>query len=184
MVHQHFRLVEPFSVAENVVLGDHRGEGASRHPALGATERRVDELSRRYGLAVNPKAKIWQLSVGEQQRVEILKALYRDARVLIMDEPTAVLTPQEAEALFDDPARDGGGGKDRHLHLAQAPRGEGRRRPRDGAARGQDRRDGRRRALDAALARRRSWSGARSTSRDRSSTRGRCRTSRRSKWRG
>ena len=60
----------------------------------------MEELGRRYGLAVNPKAKIWQLSIGEQQRVEIVKALYRDARVLIMDEPTAVLTPQEAEGLF------------------------------------------------------------------------------------
>ena len=101
MVHQHFRLVEPFSVAENVVLGDHRGEGRRIILRSSAIERRVDELSRRYGLAVNPKAKIWQLSIGEQQRVEILKALYRDARVLIMDEPTAVLTPQEAETLFE-----------------------------------------------------------------------------------
>ena len=100
MVHQHFRLVEPFSVAENVVLGDHRGEGRRFILRSSATERRVDELSQRFGLAVNPKAKIWQLSVGEQQRVEILKALYRDAKVLIMDEPTAVLTPQEAETLF------------------------------------------------------------------------------------
>ena len=100
MVHQHFRLVEPFSVAENVVLGDHRGEGRRVVLRPSAIERRVEELSRRYGLAVNPKAKIWQLSIGEQQRVEILKALYRDARVLIMDEPTAVLTPQEAETLF------------------------------------------------------------------------------------
>ena len=101
MVHQHFRLVEPFSVAENVVLGDHRGEGRRVILRSSATERRVDELSKQYGLAVNPKAKIWQLSIGEQQRVEILKALYRDARVLIMDEPTAVLTPQEAETLFE-----------------------------------------------------------------------------------
>ena len=58
------------------------------------------ELSERYGIAVDPRARIWQLSLGEQQRVEILKALYRDARVLILDEPTAVLTPQEAEVLF------------------------------------------------------------------------------------
>ena len=101
MVHQHFRLVEPFSVAENVVLGDHRGEGRRVVLRTSATEKRVEELSERYGLAVNPKAKIWQLSVGEQQRVEILKALYRDARILIMDEPTAVLTPQEAEKLFE-----------------------------------------------------------------------------------
>jgi len=100
MVHQHFRLVEPFSVAENVVLGDHRGEGRRVVLRTAATEQRVDELSKRYGLAVNPKAKIWQLSIGEQQRVEILKALYREARILIMDEPTAVLTPQEADTLF------------------------------------------------------------------------------------
>ena len=100
MVHQHFRLVEPFSVAENVVLGDHRGEGRRFLVHPGAIERRVRELGERYGLAVEPRARIWQLSVGEQQRVEILKALYREARILIMDEPTAVLTPQEAKALF------------------------------------------------------------------------------------
>jgi general nucleoside transport system ATP-binding protein len=100
MVHQHFRLVEPFTVAENVVLGDHRGEGRTFLIHHGVIEERVAELSERYGLAVDPLARIWQLSVGEQQRVEILKALYRDARILIMDEPTAVLTPQEAEVLF------------------------------------------------------------------------------------
>jgi ABC-type uncharacterized transport system ATPase subunit len=64
-------------------------------------ERHVTGLGERYGLAVNPRARIWQLSVGEQQRVEILKALYREARILILDEPTAVLTPQESEALFE-----------------------------------------------------------------------------------
>src|SRR5207302_4344496 len=100
MVHQHFRLVEPFTVAENVVLGDHRGEGKAFRLHPRATERRVAELSKRYGLAVRPRARIWQLSLGEQQRVEILKALYRQAQILIMDEPTAVLTPQEADALF------------------------------------------------------------------------------------
>jgi len=100
MVHQHFRLVEPFTVAENVVLGDHRGEGRRFLVHPHDIERRVDELSEKYGLAVNPRARIWQLSVGEQQRVEVLKALYREARILIMDEPTAVLTPQEAKALF------------------------------------------------------------------------------------
>jgi simple sugar transport system ATP-binding protein len=100
MVHQHFRLVEPFTVAENVVLGDHRGEGKAFRVHPRATERRVAEISERYGLAVDPHARIWQLSLGEQQRVEILKALYREARVLILDEPTAVLTPQEAEVLF------------------------------------------------------------------------------------
>jgi ABC-type uncharacterized transport system ATPase subunit len=101
MVHQHFRLVEPFSVAENVVLGDHRGEGRRFFVHLPGIERRVTELSERYGVAVQPQARIWQLSVGEQQRVEILKALYREARILIMDEPTAVLTPHEADSLFE-----------------------------------------------------------------------------------
>lgn len=100
MVHQHFRLVAPFTVAENVVLGDHRGGSGSFFLHERAIERRVSELSARYGLAVDPQARIWQLSVGEQQRVEILKALYREARILIMDEPTAVLTPQESVALF------------------------------------------------------------------------------------
>ncbi|MBM3678959.1 MAG: ATP-binding cassette domain-containing protein, partial [Actinobacteria bacterium] len=100
MVHQHFRLVETFSVAENVVLGDHRDVGRSFRFRRDEVERRVAELSERYGLVVDPSARIWQLSVGEQQRVEIVKALYREARFLILDEPTAVLTPQEAEALF------------------------------------------------------------------------------------
>jgi simple sugar transport system ATP-binding protein len=100
MVHQHFRLVEPFTVAENVILGDTKGEGRRFAINPGSIERRVRELGDRYGLPVDPHAKVWQLSVGEQQRVEILKALYQDAKVLILDEPTAVLTPQEAETLF------------------------------------------------------------------------------------
>jgi simple sugar transport system ATP-binding protein len=99
MVHQHFRLVDRFTVTENIVLGDHRKE-ASFFLHGRSLERTVSELGERYGLDVHPRAKIWQLSVGEQQRVEILKALYREARILIMDEPTAVLTPQEAVALF------------------------------------------------------------------------------------
>src|SRR3954468_24148833 len=101
MVHQHFRLVAPFTVAENVILGDHRGEGRkfSVHPRR--IERRVAELGERYRIAVDPRARVWQLSLGEQQRVEILKALYRQARILILDEPTAVLTPQESESLFE-----------------------------------------------------------------------------------
>jgi simple sugar transport system ATP-binding protein len=101
MVHQHFRLVPPFTVAENIALGEHRpGQRSSFRIDPRRIEAGVRELSGRYGLAVDPRARIWQLSVGEQQRVEILKALYRDARVLILDEPTAVLTPQEAEVLF------------------------------------------------------------------------------------
>src|SRR5919201_2357138 len=100
MVHQHFRLVERCTVAENIALGDHRREGRTFRLRHRAIERRVAELGGRYGLAVDPRARVWHLSVGEQQRVEILKALYLDARILILDEPTAVLTPQEAEVLF------------------------------------------------------------------------------------
>src|SRR3954463_6033450 len=101
MVHQHFRLVTPFTVAENVILGDHRGEGRKFlvHPRR--IERRVAELGKQYRIEVDPRAKLWQLSLGEQQRVEILKALYREAKILILDEPTAVLTPQEADSLFE-----------------------------------------------------------------------------------
>jgi len=97
MVHQHFMLVESHTVAENIILG----LDAPRFVLnLGRVEREIAELADRYRLQVDPRAKIWQLSVGEQQRVEILKALYRGARILVMDEPTAVLTPQEAEELF------------------------------------------------------------------------------------
>src|SRR6266513_2935063 len=74
MVHQHFRLVPPFTVAENVILGDQRGEGRRFVVNPRAVERRVEELGERYRIAVDPRARLWQLSVGEQQRVEILKA--------------------------------------------------------------------------------------------------------------
>jgi general nucleoside transport system ATP-binding protein len=99
MVHQHFHLVQPFTVAENVLLG--AAEGGFFALSRQSTDQRVGELAERYGMSVDPEARIWQLSAGEQQRVEILKALFRDARVLILDEPTAVLTPQEAERLFE-----------------------------------------------------------------------------------
>lgn len=97
MVHQHFRLVSTFTVAENIVLGEQRSAVFINREETAA---RVAALAEQYHLAVDPEARIWQLSVGEQQRVEILKVLYRGARVLILDEPTAVLTPIEAEALF------------------------------------------------------------------------------------
>jgi len=98
MVHQHFMLVEPFTVAENVALG----LPSSRRFVndLDRVSARIRELAETYGFKVDPRAYIWQLSVGEQQRVEILKVLYRGASVLILDEPTAVLTPQEVEGLF------------------------------------------------------------------------------------
>jgi len=98
MVHQHFMLVPPLTVAENVVLGAEPG-GRVRFDRAEA-ERAVGVLAERYGLAVDPAARVADLSVGVQQRVEILKALHRDARILILDEPTAVLTPQETDELF------------------------------------------------------------------------------------
>jgi simple sugar transport system ATP-binding protein len=100
MVHQHFRLVPAFTAAENVVLGLVPGRPQPRRIDRARIEREVAEVAERYELAIDPGARMWQLSVGEQQRVEILKALFREASVLILDEPTAVLTPQEAEALF------------------------------------------------------------------------------------
>ena len=101
MVHQHFRLVERFTVAENLILGDRRGAGRSFQLRPGAVVDQVRKLGERYRLPVDPRARIWQLSVGERQRVEILKALYEEARVLILDEPTAVLTPDESATLFE-----------------------------------------------------------------------------------
>jgi general nucleoside transport system ATP-binding protein len=100
MVHQHFMLVPVMTVTENIVLG---GEPRARGGLLDVREgsRRVKELSERYGLAVDPDARIEDITVGAQQRVEILKTLYRDARLVVLDEPTAVLTAQEAGELFE-----------------------------------------------------------------------------------
>jgi len=99
MVHQHFMLIPVMSVAENIVLGVEPHTGPFLD--IDGAEKRVHELSERFGLAVRPNARIESISVGMQQRVEILKALYRGAEILILDEPTAVLTPQEAEELFE-----------------------------------------------------------------------------------
>ena len=98
MVHQHFMLVPTLTVVENLMLGQPGGRGAflDHHSAAG----RILELADRYGFRIDPRSKVWQLSVGEQQRVEIIKALYHGAELLILDEPTAVLTPQETEELF------------------------------------------------------------------------------------
>lgn len=99
MVHQHFMLVEPLSVVENVVLGAEGG--ALLKGGLAKARAELGRLSREYGLAIDPDAIVGELSVGLQQRVEILKALYRGADILILDEPTAVLTPAEADQLFE-----------------------------------------------------------------------------------
>src|SRR5438477_559441 len=100
MVHQHFMLIPVMTVAENIVLATE-----PKHAGVlldyNAAGKRVRELSERYGLAVDPDARIDRITVGQQQRVEILKALYRGAEILILDEPTAVLTPQEASELFE-----------------------------------------------------------------------------------
>jgi general nucleoside transport system ATP-binding protein len=98
MVHQHFKLIPPLTIAENVVLGL-----PSKHEPfldIKTVEKDVQSTAKKYGFDIDPKAKIWQLPVGTQQRVEILKALYRNAELLILDEPTAVLTPNEVVELF------------------------------------------------------------------------------------
>ena len=100
MVHQHFMLIPPFTVAENIVLG----QSSPRAPLLEDQREvgdRIRSISQQYGLTVDPEAEVWTLSVGEQQRVEIVKALYRGAEILILDEPTAVLTPQETDELLE-----------------------------------------------------------------------------------
>ena len=106
MVHQHFMLVPPLTVTENIMLGQESVTDATRSlGSLSILDRRsvadrIRELSQQYGLLVDPDALVQDLTVGAQQRVEIIKALYRDADILILDEPTAVLTPQEADELF------------------------------------------------------------------------------------
>jgi simple sugar transport system ATP-binding protein len=98
MIHQHFMLVPTLTVAENVALGLKSTKGFRTD--LDVVSKRINELTDAYGLRVDPNTYIWQMAVGEQQRVEIIKALYRDAQLLILDEPTAVLTPQEVDQLF------------------------------------------------------------------------------------
>src|SRR6185369_13355629 len=98
MVHQHFMLVDTMTVAENIVLGAEPGGAAALD--LRRAGKQIRALSEEFRLAINPDAVIESLSVGQQQRVELLKALYRESRILILDEPTAVLTPQEVEEFF------------------------------------------------------------------------------------
>ncbi|WP_255195986.1 ABC transporter ATP-binding protein [Halorarius litoreus] len=101
MIHQHFMLVDPMTVTENITLGNEPRKWFGMAVDREGAREEVQALSRRYGFSVDPDARIEDVSVGVQQRVEILKALYRGAEVLILDEPTAVLTPQEVEDLFE-----------------------------------------------------------------------------------
>lgn len=96
MIHQHFKLVNIFSAAENVILGLNDGSHN-----IAEAEKKVAEIAERYGFVIDPKKKIYEMSVSEKQTVEIIKVLYRGADILILDEPTAVLTPQESDRLFD-----------------------------------------------------------------------------------
>ena len=97
MIHQHFKLVDVLTAAENIVIGQDKGVFTSKR----RMNERINELCERYGIKIDPQKKIYDMSVSEKQSVEILKILYRGADVLILDEPTAVLTPQEITALFD-----------------------------------------------------------------------------------
>jgi len=116
MVHQHFALADNLSVLENVTLGTE--SLWSWRQASAKARQRLTNLSKTFGLAVDPDAEIGKLSVGERQRVEILKALYRESRILILDEPTAV--PWRNRASISDPEGACSGRARHHLHLAQA----------------------------------------------------------------
>ena len=96
MIHQHFKLVEVFTAMENIVLGM-----PGKMPSRKALRAEVKDLCDTYGLEIDPEKPVWEMSVSEKQTVEILKVLYRGAKILILDEPTAVLTPQETDKLFD-----------------------------------------------------------------------------------
>jgi simple sugar transport system ATP-binding protein len=98
MVHQHFMLVPPMTVTENIILGAEPGSGGRIN--FKQAEEQIRKLSSDFGFDINPRMRVEELSVGQQQRVEVLKALYRGARILILDEPTAVLAPQEVEEFF------------------------------------------------------------------------------------
>ena len=127
MVHQHFTLADNLSVLDNIMLGTESLWRLSSD--RNGAKRRIAQLAESFGLAVAPDAPIGALSVGERQRVEILKALYRDARILILDEPTAVLTPQESLSLFATLEATHRRRPVDHLHLAQAQRGHDGERP-------------------------------------------------------
>ena len=130
MIHQHFKLVDVFTAAENIVLGL---EGRLN---LADAEKKIQEICEKYGFDIDPNQKIYDMSVSQKQTVEIVKVLYRGADILILDEPTAVLTPQETDRLFADHAEHEGGRQVSHHHHPQTPRGAGGFRPGGGAPEG------------------------------------------------
>ena len=119
MVHQHFMLVPTLTVAENVALGLREGGPVLNLKPLRS---RLAELSESYGLKVDPDAHVWQLAVGERQRVEILKSLYRNANLLVLDEPTAVLHPDRSRSVLYNPALVVGCGQGHCVHQPQTRR--------------------------------------------------------------
>ena len=123
MVFQHFKLVENFTVLENIILGAE--EGGLLRPSLAKARKTLLELEKEYDLKVDPDAVIEDIGVGMQQRVEILKALYRQANILILDEPTGVLTPAEADQLFRILRAASRGGQDHHPDHPQVTRDHG-----------------------------------------------------------
>ncbi len=124
MVHQHFMLIPVMTVGENITLGYEPVTRGDIYDKVGARQQ-IAELTHRYGLTLDPDARTGDLPVGLQQRVEIVKTLYRGADILILDEPTAVLRPQETDELFGVLTRIGTGWQDDHLHHPQAARGHG-----------------------------------------------------------
>ena len=120
MIHQHFKLVDVFTAAENIVLGLEEGGMVLNRKAVSA---KVREICDKYGFDVDPDQKIYDMSVSQKQTVEIVKVLYRGADILILDEPTAVLTPQETDKLFAVLRNMKADGKSDHHHHPQAPRG-------------------------------------------------------------
>ena len=135
MVFQHFSLFENLTVAENVALG------LAPTESFTAISERLAETARLYGLPLDPKREVWRLSVGERQRIEIVRALMQNPKLLILDEPTAVLTPQEADQLFVVLGRLKGEGRAILVHQSQARRGQTALRHRDHSARRQKGRD-------------------------------------------
>ena len=120
MIHQHFKLVDVFTAAENIALGLEEGGMVLNRKTVAA---KVREICDKYGFGVDPDQKVYDMSVSQKQTVEIVKVLYRGADMLILDEPTAVLTPQETDKLFAVLRNMKADGKAHHHHHPQAPRG-------------------------------------------------------------